>query len=394
MSKAALRVVSVACLAVFVGGSVQAQATLPSAASQPASQPVVDISPFFAPPVEFQGRLGEFRPLLKFDDGRPVRTAADWYQRRQEILRYWHRRMGPWPQLLDKPALRYLASEHVDNHTRHKVNVEVAPRVYRDAYLLVPDGQGPFPAVLVVYYDARTGAGVIRKRGALLRAFGYDLARRGFVALCVGDPGVLRSADSPVDADMQPISYLAYCAANCANLLANLPEVDAERIGVVGHSFGGKWALMASCLYERFACACWSDAGVVWDEQEPNTNWWEPWYLGFDPDHKRAKGVITSDNPRTGAYRQLVEQGHDLHELHALMAPRPFLVSGGAFDPPRQWIALNHTIAVNDLLGCKDRVAMTSRSSHEPTAESNEQMYRFFERFLKHPGAASQPAPR
>ena len=26
-----------------------------------------------------------------------------------------------------------------------------------DAFLLVPDGKGPFPAVVVVYYDAQTG---------------------------------------------------------------------------------------------------------------------------------------------------------------------------------------------------------------------------------------------
>jgi hypothetical protein len=72
----------------------------------------------------------------------------------------------------------------------------------------------------------------------------------------------------------------------------------------------------------------------------------------------------------------------DLHELHALMAPRPFLVSGGSEDPPARWLALNHTIAVNRLLGREHRVAMTNRPTHEPTAESNEQIYQFFERFL------------
>jgi hypothetical protein len=65
------------------------------------------------------------------------------------------------------------------------------------------------------------------------------------------------------------------------------------------------------------------------------------------------------------------------------MAPRPFLVSGGAEDPPKRWKALNHTIAVNKLLGYTNRVAMTNRDSHEPTAESNAQIYLFFEHFLK-----------
>ena len=54
------------------------------------------------------------------------------------------------------------------------------------------------------------------------------------------------------------------------------------------------------------------------------------WYLGLEEGRTRKPGVVTADNPRTGAYKMLVESGHDLHELHALMAPRLFLVSGGA----------------------------------------------------------------
>jgi hypothetical protein len=65
------------------------------------------------------------------------------------------------------------------------------------------------------------------------------------------------------------------------------------------------------------------------------------------------------------------------------MAPRPFLVSGGAEDRPQRWKPLNHAIAVNKLLGYTDRVAMTNRKGHSPTPQSNEQIYLFFERFLK-----------
>ena len=80
---------------------------------------------------------------------------------------------------------------------------------------------------------------------------------------------------------------------------------------------------------------------------------------------------------------RLIDEGRDMHELHSLMAPRPFLVSGGAQDRPEHWVALNHTIAVNKLLGYSDRVAMTMRDGHSPTAESNEQAYQFLEHFLK-----------
>ena len=43
---------------------------------------------------------------------------------------------------------------------------------------------------------------------------------------------------------------------------------------------------------------------------------------------------------------------------------------------------LNHAIAVNKLLGYENRVAMTNRLNHQPTVESNEAIYEFFEHFL------------
>jgi len=91
--------------------------------------------------------------------------------------------------------------------------------------------------------------------------------------------------------------------------------------------------------------------------------------------------MITEDNPAGGLYPCLVRNGYDLHELHALMAPRPFLVSGGSEDPPGRWMALNHTVAVNKLLGYINRVVMTNRPEHSPNPESNEQIYRFLEYF-------------
>ena len=65
------------------------------------------------------------------------------------------------------------------------------------------------------------------------------------------------------------------------------------------------------------------------------------------------------------------------------MAPRPFLVSGGSEDPPTRWIALNHAVAVNKLLGYEHRVGLTSRPAHDPTVESNEAIYQFFEHSLR-----------
>jgi len=295
--------------------------------------------------------------------------------------------IGDWPDLIERPKVEYLEVKKRESVTQHRISVEIAPGgQVVGGYLLVPEGEGPFAAVVVVYYDAETGAGL----GKELRDFGYQLARRGIVALSIGTPEFcsLKAPYQPLcehaegRVGLQPLSALAYVAANCYNALANLPKVAAERIGIVGHSYGGKWAMFGSCLDERFACAVWSDPGIVFDEGRANINYWEPWYLGYEADRQRKRGIPSDSNPRTGAYEKMIERGHDLHELHALMAPRPFLVSGGAEDPPKRWQALNHTVAVNRILGYKNRVAMTNRPGHAPTQQSNEQIYAFFEHFL------------
>jgi hypothetical protein len=335
--------------------------------------------PFFKPPAEFANQFGSYPSPLKFYDGRPVQNAGEWPQRRKEILDRWNELLGPWPPLIERPRMERMESTRRDNFTQHRVSVEVAPDQKLNGYLLIPDGQPPFAAVVVPFYDPETSIGLKGEQ----RDFALQLTKRGFVTLSVGSPGGDARKPDIGSARCQPLSFLGYIAANCYNALATLPEVDPQRVGIVGHSYGGKWAMFGSCFYEKFACAVWSDPGIVFDEARPSVNYWEPWYLGLEPGRTRKPGLITPENPRTGAYARLIEQGRDLVELHALMAPRPFLVSGGSEDFPARWIALNHAIAVNRLLGFSNRVAMTNRAAHPPTAESNEQIYSFFEHFLR-----------
>lgn len=360
------------------------------------------IAPHFQPPAGPAAVRGSFRTPLRFQDGRPVTRPEDWPARRAEILAAWHAAMGPWPELLAAPRVEVVREEMRGDLRQRTVRVEVAKNVFQDGFILLPPGNGPRPAVFVPFYTAETSvnyqgpmtglAKTYADTGRVIhRDFAYGLARRGFVTLAIGCPG--GDAYKPVlgEARCQPLSYLAYIAANCHTVLAHLPQVDPLRIGVMGHSYGGKWALFASCLYDKYACAVWSDAGVVFDEQRGSVNYWEPWYLGLDPSTTRARGLLTEKSPRTGAYRRLVAEGRDLVELHALMAPRPFLVSGGSEDGPGRWAALDHAVAVNRLLGFDHRVAMTFRPAHAPTGESNGQAYQFLEYFL---GPADAGAPR
>ena len=339
-------------------------------------------APFTTMPEEFASQPAVGASPLVFRDGSPVKTAQDWSRRREEILQDWHGIMGAWPKVIENPRIEVLETKtREEGITQRQVRIEIAPGQTGDGYLLLPKATGKRPAVFVPFYDPETSAGLGPKP---MRDFAWQLARRGFVALCIGSPG--GDARKPVlspEAKCQPLSYLGYICANMWHALAAQPEVDSSRIGIVGHSYGGKWSLFGSCLWEKYACAAWSDPGIVFEETRPSINYQEPWYLGLDPKLTRKPGLVREDSPRTGAYQVLVEKGHDLQELHALMAPRPFLVSGGAEDPPKRWLSLKHAIAVNQLLGFTDRVSMTNREKHDPNEESNEAICRFFEHWLK-----------
>ncbi len=343
-----------------------------------------NISQFFNPPSEYKDDYGDFSSPLKFYDGREVNDSSEWKERRQELLDTWHGMMGEWPQLITDQRLEYLDTLRRDNFLQHRVRFSWIPGETTEGYLLVPETEHVKPAIITVYYEPETAIG----EGGPYRDYAWQLAKRGFVTLSIGTTEASQSKTYALyypsldNARVQPLSMLGYAAANAWNVLAKVPEVDSSRIGIVGHSFGGKWAMFASCLYDKFACAVWSDPGIVFDESRPSVNYWEPWYLGYHKKPWRPRGSITPDNPAKGLYPELTAKGFDLTDLHALMAPRPFMVSGGSEDPPERWKALNHSIAVNKLLGFDNRVAMTNRVVHSPDEVSNEQVYRFFMHFL------------
>ncbi len=351
------------------------------------------IEPFTRPPAEFVDKLGDYRSPQLFADGSRVETKDAWPRRRAEILKQWHERLGPWPPLLEKPTVKRFEAIEKDGYTQQRVNVQIsAEGKQADGYLLVPNGSGPFPAVFVPFYEPQTSIGE-GKKGQGTHDYGLQLAKRGFVTLSIGTPGSFENigvetrellTQAGKEQRRQPLTLLAYVAANCHTALAQLPEVDAKRIGVIGLSYGGKWSMFASCLHEPFTCAVWSDPGIVFNEKNSNVNYWEPWYLGYDPQTTRKPGVPSEANPRTGLYKRMTDAREDLVDLHALMAPRPVLVSGGTEDPPRNWQPLQHLIGINKLLGHEHRVAMTARKTHVPTAEALAVELAFLEYWLKY----------
>jgi len=177
------------------------------------------------------------------------------------------------------------------------------------------------PAVVVPFYDVASVLGrptARRTAPGALHAFAEPLVAAGFVIMVV--PWwfeTFAADDAPADLDGRYGPPAARHAAtgrgaalgrsvtdvlSAVDVLTTLDGVDAARIGVLGHSLGGKLALFAAALDARVAAGVAHEPGLGLE----HSNWSAPWYLG-----------------------ERVPQDRDLDEVLGLVAPRPFLLVGG-----------------------------------------------------------------
>ncbi|MEX0882515.1 MAG: hypothetical protein WDZ72_03485, partial [Cyclobacteriaceae bacterium] len=262
------------------------------------------LAPYFSIPYEYENLQGSHRDPFIFEDSTLVIDVADWERRRSEILEKWHKKMGKWPFFIKDQEFQVLNIEKKENFIQKKIRFEWVPGQFTEGYLLLPYHAKNAPAVVTVYYEPETAIG----KGREQRDFALQLANRGFVTLSLGTTETTENETYSIyyphidSASVEPLSMLAYAAANAWYLLAEMPEVDQEKIGIVGHSYGGKWAMFASCLFENFSAAAWSDPGIMFDKSRPSINYWEPWYLGYHPRPWRKRGVPDEENPAKGLY--------------------------------------------------------------------------------------------
>ena len=205
------------------------------------------------------------------------------------------------------------------------------------ALLLLPEGNGPFPAV-VVYHQHHSEWHLGKSEVAGLtgdpdQALGPVLARRGVAVLAPDTVGFedrrrLTAGTTPGEDDGRQyynemayrlldgkllISTILADGAQAVSTLAQIQGVDCHRIGVLGHSMGGNTALFHAALDERVRFACASGAAATY----------------------RAKMAAG-----TGIEASLVIPGirkvADIDDITALIAPRPLLLLSATEDPYSQ----------------------------------------------------------
>ncbi|HJZ49410.1 MAG TPA: dienelactone hydrolase family protein [Roseiflexaceae bacterium] len=187
--------------------------------------------------------------------------------RREAILK----RLGRFPERVPL-ATESGPTRDMGDHTRTLVSYDVEDGERIGAWLLRPHGEPPaagWPAILALHQHAgQYYLGKAEPAGLSADSmyhYGLDLCRRGYVVLC---PDHLcfedRRPPEYVRVERDALNNQNYerfeftrrvLAGNCLqtkylhdmvcalDLLAALPEVDAARLGAIGHSLGGQEAL-------------------------------------------------------------------------------------------------------------------------------------------------------
>ena len=196
---------------------------------------------------------------------------------------------------------KVLFEEQRDGYKARKIEIRLSRYYTVPAYVLIPEGKGPFPAVnllhdhgahlfigkekmirplacedSLVIHDAETWL-----KGYEGQFFGDYLARNGYVVFSADAPlwgergqkeGPRRECYDIIAGNMMMYgidlsAWMTYDDIAGTDYLASMPEVDASRVGCAGWSMGAYRAWMLAALSDRIkvgAAVCWM---VTTDEQ-------------------------------------------------------------------------------------------------------------------------------
>ena len=195
-------------------------------------------------------------PLILDEGGKniPVKTAAQWQQKRTEIrerYQYWvSGSVPPPPKNLQVKVL----SETVENNVKIRtVELTFGPgnRAKMTLQLMIPPSRKPLP-VFMTQWNHRGWAQIAVRRGYIGCIYaGADMNddTRNYGEIY---PGY----------DFATLMKRAWGASRVVDYLHQLPEVDTAAIGLTGHSRNGKQSLMAAAFDERIKAVVSSSGGT------------------------------------------------------------------------------------------------------------------------------------
>jgi len=321
--------------------------------------------------------------VVRDDQGNetPIHTPADWANRRAHILANMERVMGPLPARDKKLPLDVRITEEVktDKYTRKLLTFAASPGNRASAYLLIPhERPGKVPAVLCLHgTQLKLGKAVAVGLGPKQdRGYAHHLAERGYVTIAPDYPFMGGYDFDPYANGFASATMLGIVNHRRAvDLLQSLPEVDPERIGVIGHSLGGHNSMFVAAFDERIRCVV-SNCGFCSF----------PTYMKGD-----LKGWASQyymPRLRTEFALNPAKVPFDFTEVVAALAPRAFLASAPLrdhnFDVDGAKDCLKAALPVYELLNAKDKLkGYYPDCDHNFPDEVRAEAYGWLDRWLK-----------
>lgn len=338
-----------------------------------------------------------------------VPTVAEWHARRVELqakfLELIRDQRKPAKPLLDLQVHESIVVDDV--YERRLISYQVEGDERARAYLGIPlKLSGKAPGVVALHGTYERG---IEQAAGLIddpdKAYLDHLCRRGYVVIApehfvAGDRIPAAGAYDTAEfhrkhPEWTAVGKFTYEHSIAVDVLASLAEVDAERLGVMGHSLGGHGAIFLAAYDERLkAVAC--NCGASFFRHNPGVDNWarDHWYVYF---HHLRPGLLKGELPPI-----------DFHEIIALIAPRAFLDVSGLNDGDplvqrQRVLMLTSVMGVYDLLDASPNFAFFVHGrGHSVAYESRELIYGWLDSHLKpaeatrthRVGEASGPPPR
>ncbi|HXB67583.1 MAG TPA: alpha/beta fold hydrolase [Candidatus Acidoferrales bacterium] len=285
---------------------------------------------------------------LKFLDGKPVRTAADWKARRAEIRQLFEKYdVGSFPPKPKLDRAVVLDETPGNGYLVRNVRLEFGPesKGTMRVQVMIPDGRGPFPVLV----------------SPNLAGWGPSLLRRGYISCgYAGNDGMddaAALAQLYPDYDFAALPRRAWAAGMVLDYLESLPQVDRKHVGMFGYSRDGKMATIAAAFDERISALIAGSTGV---------GGVLPWRLSGERGFGEGIETTTRQFPTWFVPRLRFFAGRedrlpvDGNLLVAMVAPRPVLMEWGHNDEvSNTWSneqSFHSAMKVYKLLGQPDRL--------------------------------------
>jgi hypothetical protein len=202
-----------------------------------------------------------YEAALRFSENQLPGTMKDWEELRIKLRQEVIKKACVVKSHKLPLNIKETGSVKMGNYVIKNITFQTLPGVYATANLFIPDGPGPFPAVINML--GHWVKGKIDTTGP--QAVGHTLAANGYVCLTI-DPwgagergtkqGIYEYHGANLGASLmnigEPLIGLQISEnMRGVDLLCSLPNVDSSKIGATGASGGGNQTMWLSAVDER-----------------------------------------------------------------------------------------------------------------------------------------------